>query len=147
LGTIFLHVSACVRYWEDSTVNGAEDTHGTLIPFRSGENWCPVIDIDNGLVVGWPEGMTAQIHYKVCDEGEYWLADAHGNLTHKWNDYYVPDRFLCHGDKGYGDYIIFNVGTDGRIAGYRKPTIEAKSWSSLPNAGNERLCAPKENKR
>lgn len=78
--------------------------------------------------------MTARIHYKVCDAGEYWLADSHGNKSHKWNGYYVPNRFLCHGDEGYGDYIIMNVGTDGRIEGYRKPIIDAEKWVSLPNA-------------
>lgn len=133
LGTIFLHVSAGVRYWEDATVNGIEDEQGTLIPFRSGDLWCPVIDLDNGLVVGWPHGMTARIHYKVCDAGEYWLADSQGKRTHKYNGDYVPSRFLCHGDNGFGDYIIFNVGPDGRIENYRKPSIDPEAWSALPN--------------
>lgn len=138
LGTIFLHVSAGVRYWEDATVNGTEDENGTLIPFRAGGRWCPVIDLDNGLVAGWPEGMTARIHYKVCDDGEYWLADAQGRRTHKYNGDYVPDRFLCHGDTGYGDYIILNVGPDGRIENYRKPSIDfGGDWIALPNAQGE----------
>lgn len=141
LGTIFLHVSAGVRYWEDATVNGAEDESGTLIPFRNGERWCPVIDLDNGIVVGWPDGMTARIHYKVCDDGDYWLADAQGNRTHKYKGYYVPDSFLCHGDRGYGDYIIFNVRPDGRIDGYRKPSIDTEAWVPLPNAQDETRSA------
>ena len=54
-----LHVVAEVRYWEDSSVNGQDDTEGTLIPFRDGETWRPVIRLEDGVLVNWPEGMTA----------------------------------------------------------------------------------------
>lgn len=33
----YLEVCAQVRYWEDATVNGAEDADGTLIPAPCGE--------------------------------------------------------------------------------------------------------------
>ena len=32
-------------------------------------------------------------------------------------DNYVPDG-LCHGDRGFGDYIIFDVAASGNIVGY-----------------------------
>ena len=67
-----LIVIAEVRYWEDATVNGIEDTEGDLIPFRNGENWCPIIDIDSGVILKWPVGTTADIHYK-CNDGIYKL--------------------------------------------------------------------------
>lgn len=50
-----LIVEAGVRYWEDATVNGVEDSDGTLIPFRAGGNWCPIIDIGTGRVLDWTE--------------------------------------------------------------------------------------------
>jgi hypothetical protein len=124
-----LHVVAEARYWEDSSVNGHNDTEGTLIPFRDGETWRPVIRLEDGFLVGWPEGMTASIHYKVCDAGEYWLGDE-TTRSAKWRGDYVPDSFLCHGDEGFGDYIIFNVGADGKIEGYRKPSIDHGLWKS-----------------
>lgn len=129
---VYLVVSAGVRYWEDASVNGQEDTDGSLIPFRDGELWKPVIRLSDGLVLDWPEGMTASIHYKVCDEGEYWLADAGRNLICRWGGFYVPDDFLCHdnGNRGYGDYIIFNVGPDGRIVGYIAPDIDPERWEA-----------------
>jgi hypothetical protein len=112
-----LTVVAGVRYWEDADVNGVTDEEGDLIPFRSGDNWCPVIDIDTGHIVGWPVGTTASIHYKVCDEGTYSLLGQHGEkLAAK--EGYVP-TCMSPGGSGYGDYIIMTISADGKIAGWR----------------------------
>ena len=119
----YLEVVAEVRYWDDATVNGIEDTNGTLMPLRNGNYWNPVIRLADGMVMDWPHGSTADIHYKVCDQGEYWLLDANRKRIAKWDGYYVPNDFLCHGDNGYGDYIIFEVGADGLIKNYRMPEI------------------------
>jgi len=125
----YIEVSAEVRYWEDATVNGQEDTDGALIPFKVGAVWTPVIRIADGVVMNWPQGTEASIHYKVCDAGEYWLLDADKKHIAKASGYYVPDG-LCHGDKGYGDYIIFKVGADGKIEGWKRPDIDAESWAA-----------------
>lgn len=124
-----LVVDAGVRYWEDTTVNGVEDEQGTLIPFRKGDRWNPVIELETGLVKDWPEGMQADVHYKVCDDGQYWLGDDFGNQL-KWQGDYVPDDFLCVGDRGYGDYIILKIDKTGHIVGWKKPTtIDLKEWN------------------
>lgn len=120
----YIEVSAGVRYWEDTYVNGAADEDGTLIPFRKGEMWCPVIRLSDGMVMDWPAGMTANVHYKVCDAGEYWLLDADRKRIAKWGGYYVPDDFLHPLGTGYGDYIVFNVASDGLIEKWRTPEIE-----------------------
>lgn len=44
---------------------------------------------------------------------------------------YVPDDFLCHGDRGYGDYIIMDVSGDGQIAKYERPTPDRSEWVRL----------------
>jgi len=44
---------------------------------------------------------------------------------------YVPDDFLCHGDDGYGDYIIMDVSGDGQIAKYEQPTPDRSEWVRL----------------
>jgi len=128
---ILLVVSAEVRYWEDADVNGVEDNDGTLIPFRVGEKWCPVVSLITGHILDWPKGTTAKIHYKVCDQGEYWLQDAHGNKA-KWRGCYVPDSLLCVGDDGYGDYIILNVSADGVIEGWKTPRLDGSEWEMVP---------------
>lgn len=129
----FLCVAAAVRYWEDATVNGVEDEAGDLIPCRFEDLWLPMIDLSEGKILHWPQGTVASIHYKVCDAGEYWLADASGKKLSKWKDHYVPDRFLTVGEEsGYGDYIILEVDGDGRIAGWEQPEIDADEWEPLP---------------
>ena len=67
-----LLIDANVRYWEDATVNGVSDDDGDLIPCREGDSWRPIINIDSGLITNWEKGKDASIHYKVCDDGEYW---------------------------------------------------------------------------
>jgi len=126
----FLEVSAKVRHWEDARINGDDDTDGTLMPFRNGDLWVPTIRLSDGKVTDWPEGMTARVHYKVCDEGEYWLRSASRRLF-KCRDYYVPDSYLCHGDEGYGDYIILNIGPDGIIKDWQEPRFEPDYWEPV----------------
>lgn len=128
----YIAVSAEVRYWEDATVDGAEDTDGVLIPHRNGDCWIPTIRLADGMLMDWPQGTTADVHYKVCDQGEYWLLDDELHRIAKWAGYYVPDEFLCHGDTGYGDYIIFKVDGAGRIEGWRTPEVVQDQWH---NAG------------
>ena len=132
MNAIYIEVSAAVRYWEDATVNGQEDTDGKLIPLTQGSYWVPVIRLADGQIMNWPKGTTADVHYKVCDQGEYWLS-IDGRRIAKWAGHYVPNDFLCHGEdaQGFGDYIILEVGSDGIIAGYRRPTIGADQWPLL----------------
>lgn len=127
----YLLVQANVRYWEDARVNGVEDTEGTLIPFRQGDMWCPTIELETGIIVDWPSGTTASIHYKVCDAGEYFILDDNKNIVLKYKDYYVPDEFLCHGSSGYGDYIIFDVDVEGQILKYRPTPLSKGEWKPL----------------
>ena len=119
----YIEVSAEVRYWEDASVNGSEDTDGTLIPFRKGGLWGPTIRLADGAVMDWPQGMTADVHYKVCDAGEYWLLDADRNRLAKWAGFYVPDDFLCHSGTGYGDYIILKIDAEGLIQNWSRPDV------------------------
>ena len=109
-----LCVRAGARYREDADVNGKRDEEGDLMPFFEGEYWCPQIDIDTGVIVNWPEGMTANIHYKVCDDGTYTVKDADGNIVIE-KDGYVPD-IMCPEGEGFGDYIIMKVDGAGKIA-------------------------------
>lgn len=117
----YLQAKCGVRYWEDATVNGEEDTDGSRIPLRDpkpndslgGGIWLPLIDIDAGTIEGWPKGTTASVHYKVCDDGEYHLLDPDRNVVASIAGY-VPS-IMCPGGKGYGDYVIMQIDGDGRI--------------------------------
>jgi transcriptional regulator with PAS, ATPase and Fis domain len=39
-----------------------------------------------GRVLDWPKGTTAEVHYKVCDAGCYWLEDANGKRLKRENE-------------------------------------------------------------
>lgn len=128
----YIRARCGVRYWEDATVNGEEDADGSRIPLREGTaadnddlnggNWRPTIDLDTGKIEGWPEGTTASIHYKVCDDGDYELLDADRNVVASIEGY-VPS-LMCPEGEGYGDYVIMEIAADGSIANWRADLSE-----------------------
>lgn len=113
----YLRAECGVRYWEDATVNGAEDAEGDLIPCRKGDAWCPIIDLETGKIENWPEGTTAKIHYKVCDDGRYALLDRDGDDVKSIDGYVIT--MMCPEGEGFGDYVIMNVGPDGKIENWK----------------------------
>lgn len=119
---VFLKVEAGVRHWEDATINGEEDTDGNLIPFRKGNIWAPTINLEAGTVINWPGGTTADVHFKVCDDGRYSLLDADMKVLTVL-DGYVP-KIMAPGGNGYGDYFIMTIGPDGKIANWKVDLTE-----------------------
>lgn len=105
-----------VRYWEDGEVNGKTDEDGSLIPLRVGDCWAPTIMLETGQILDWPEGTTASLHYKVCDDGLYSLLSPAGEVVAK-KDGYVPSM-MSPTDNGFGHYIIMKIGPDGVIEGW-----------------------------
>lgn len=118
----YLQVEAGVRYWEDSYVNGKEDTeNGDNIPCKKANAWCPLIDIETGKILNWKEGTTADLHYKVCDDGRYKILDESKNLIKEIDSYVI--KMLCPEENGFGDYIIMNIDENGKIANWN-PSFE-----------------------
>lgn len=126
----YLKIDANVRYWQDSEINGIPDidfmeTEGIGVPrmpfaekvkdkpethiMSDHYRWKPTIDVDEGRIINWPIGTTANVCYKVCDEGIYYLLDKEMNEILKVESY-VPD---CIGT--YGDYIEMNIDENGYI--------------------------------
>lgn len=114
-----LHVEAGVRYWQDSKINGVEDdSKDPKIPCAIGGLWKPIIDIDSGQILNWTKGVTADVHYKVCDSGSYWVRDETGKIILSREDDYVPS-ILCPEENGYGDYIIMYIDENGFIQNWK----------------------------
>lgn len=108
------------RYWEDSKINGvydnAENPQMPLIAEHFGEKaWHIIINLDTGQICNWPQGTTAIIHYKSCDENYIHLLDDRLGIVKDYEGY-VP-RFLCPGDKDWwdGDYVIMAIDENGYI--------------------------------
>lgn len=118
----FLQVEAGIRYWEDATINGLEDEEGELIPCRVGDDWQPLIELETGKIINWEIGKTANIHYKVCDDGEYVLLDEFEHEIKRLKNCYVIND-LSIGESGYGDYIIMSIDENGVIKDW-SPTLE-----------------------
>lgn len=124
----YFRVDAGPRYYEDSEVNGEKDVsveeiqQGIMprMPFVIKENneyrWQFDIDLETGKIVDWPNGTTADIFYKVCDDGTYAILDENKNILEERNCY-VPD-ILSFAENNFGDYIEFNVKSDGTIENF-----------------------------
>ena len=106
-----------VRYWEDAIVNGIECRSAEDMPLAEDETWSIFVWIDNGQIEGWPSGVTADVHFKVCDGGLYELVDEMGNTIVEI-DGYVPD-IMCPEGGGYGDYVIMKINKDGIIQNWK----------------------------
>lgn len=111
-----LQVKADVRYWNDTEVNGEPDTDdGQNIPCKQGDLWMPEIDIETGKIRNWTQGVTANVHYKVCDGCGWEIKTPEGEVVLSAEDGYVPDT-LSPKESGYGDYIIVDIDENGQIA-------------------------------
>ena len=115
-----------VRYWEDADVNGVEDSEGDKIPLRKGDTWDITIDLESGIIENWTKGVTASVHYKVCDAGAYQLIDYDGNVMAE-RDHYVPS-FLAPKGGGYGDYVVINIDENGYIEDWKADSYELQDY-------------------
>ncbi|MFV0141015.1 hypothetical protein [Empedobacter falsenii] len=120
----YLQVDARVRYWEDATVNGIEDENGDLIPCRENDSWKPLIDVDNGQIINWEQGKKAEIHYKVCDDGDYTILDIDKTFIKKVDGYVISD--LVINERSSGDYIILEIDENGFIKDWSPKLKEFK---------------------
>jgi hypothetical protein len=126
----YIEVDAGVRYWDDALVNGTPDVDGK-IPLRKDDGWCPTIDLKTGEILDWPQDIEAKIHYKVCDSGLYWLLDENKKRIAKWNGYYVPNDILCTKSNGHGDYIIMDIGKNGKVLNWKIPYLDEEKWEPM----------------
>ena len=113
-----LEVKVIIYEGKGIIINGVDDYKGRLIPCRIGDFWCPVIDIDSGIITNWECGKRADIYLKVCDEGSYYIKDENGK-TVMFLDGYVPEM-MCPKESGYGDYIIMDIDENGLIGKWKK---------------------------
>ncbi len=84
--------------------------------------WTAHVNIDTGLISGWPIGEKRKAFIKVCDAGQYTLVDSDGNHL-KTIEGYVPNGII---PGEYGDYIDLDIDENGFIANWpKRPDISA----------------------
>lgn len=143
------HILECwigARYWEDSKFNGKyDDEYGNFVKSHFGPDFIKhddnidhpakriseiyhfdflylKIDLDDGTILNWPEGITANFNYKSCDQNFFRLLDKNGSVIHQSKDseYMIGPKFM----NDYGDYFVPNVDEDGNIEDYDKDEME-----------------------
>lgn len=132
----FIYVDAGVRYWEDSEINGIRDNNippampcterakrlATNI-FSDHYRWKPIIDVETGIIINWKKGVTASVHYKVCDDCMIAYKKGDELLCNNDDYLYVPP-FLSPKEEGYGDYIIMDIDENGQISNWKPNEVE-----------------------
>ena len=86
------------------------------------KDWCPVIDVNEGRMLDWPEGFILNTHFKVCDQGVYVYSNADESkqiVSSDCDEYYVPG-WLDDCNDGYGDYLLITINGDGTIKDWDK---------------------------
>lgn len=78
--------------------------------------WCPIIDVDEGIITNWDINESVYVFLKVCDEFECTIKDVNGEIIGTYEGY-VPD-FMSIEDYGYGDYIDLVIESNGKIRGW-----------------------------
>jgi len=97
------------------------------IPFRFGDRWEVIIDLDSGSVMNWHYPSRVHVSVKVVDSGTYWIYDQDLQLIKRLGETcspkYVPNRLLPPED-GYGDYLDLDIDEEGKILNwYETPSL------------------------
>lgn len=79
------------------------------------------INVNDGVVLNWPQGHTGRIYSKPVDSGVYTFTDAGGNTLKQIADYVIDG--LDIDSEGWGDYIIMTINEDGKIKNWNKSVI------------------------
>ena len=86
------------------------------------QDWCPVIDVNEGKILDWTPGFCLNTGFKVCDQGVYVYSNQDESqqiVSCDCDEYYVPNWLDEVGD-GYGDYLQITINGDGTIKDWGK---------------------------
>lgn len=114
-----------IRSWEDWPVDDKECEDGIGHPLFDGKDGIDfTIDVNTGVIEGWPKGTTMETWDKIRDEGIYELYNDKGECERCLECEYVLDVLDTRGD-GYGDYIQFEVDSNGKIIDWNPSALQS----------------------
>ena len=105
----YIRVEAPVKYDEEDIPNN--------FPFRDGDQWNVLIDLETGKICNWPDKYEYGLHMKVTDGGIYELLDSDFMPVAPELEDYVPHGVI---PGSYGDYIELTIEGDGTISNWPK---------------------------
>ena len=86
------------------------------------QDWCPVIDVNEGKILDWTPRFCLNAQFKVCEQGVYVYSNQDESqqiVSYDCGEYYVPGWLDEVGD-GYGDYLQITINGDGTIKDWDK---------------------------
>jgi hypothetical protein len=120
----YLKVVIPVDWWiEDVRINDftfdedeTEKFKQTFPTLFDDDNFVLNINLETGHIENWPDSTTGGDFrtVKLIDIASYYIIDENGDLVEDYERAYVPE-VLSIVEKGYGDYLEFNVTPAGDI--------------------------------
>lgn len=104
----YVRVDAYLRH----VGNTPDDDVTPDFPLLVGDSWRAVINIESGVILGWPRGEERTLFAKVCDGGSYYLLDEEENVVASKEEDYVPNLLI---PGKWGDYIDLEIDQFGKI--------------------------------
>lgn len=125
----YIIIRAYTMFFDDSFINGNKDSNYVPnMPCIAEEDncWQPIIDIDEGKILDWPNDIEANIIYQVNGDCEI-ICKTKDDKTICTNENYkyVP-KFLSPGEKECDYYIQMNVSKNGHIENWNVEDV--KKW-------------------
>ena len=124
----YLKVVIPVDWWiEDVSINDLtfdeDEADKMKTSFQSlfdDDNFVLNINLETGHIENWPDSTTGGDFrtVKLIDIASYYIIDENGDLVEDYERAYVPE-VLSIVEKGYGDYLEFNVTPAGDIEAWK----------------------------
>ena len=124
----YLKVVIPVDWWiEDVSINDltfdedeTEKFKQTFPSLFDDDNFVLNINLETGHIENWPDSTTGGDFrtVKLVDIASYYIIDENGDLVEDYERAYVPE-VLSIVEKGYGDYLEFNVTPAGDIEAWK----------------------------
>ncbi len=109
------HIELALPVWYD------EEEIPNDFPFRKGDLWTVLVEMDTGKILNWPKGRAAKIHLTVKDGGKYTLYGPDREVLAKRDGDYVPHDVV---PGQYGDTVELDIAECGTIRNWpRQPDV------------------------
>lgn len=99
--------------------------NGEVLPGEKDGRWHARINLDTGVIEGWPAGKEMDLHITARDAGSYSLVDAAGATILELDEEYVPNGII----PGFnaGDTLELKIDGTGKVTNWPR-TLDASDF-------------------